>query len=304
MVTADPSLFSGVFMVSIALILVLLIGISFVVGWELPGTTIRRPAVMGILNLTPDSFSDGGRFNDIEVATARAAELEALGADVIDLGGESSRPGAKSVPLDEEIRRVIPVIEQITDQLKIPISVDTMKPELASRAIQLGASIINDIRGLEDDRMVEVVANADVGVVLMHIKGTPMTMQNNPSYDNVCDEVFTYLDQRISRAESAGIRRSRIAIDPGIGFGKSSSHNLALLQSIDRLRTFGCPILIGTSRKRFLWGLTQREVEDRLVGSVVSSLASLVGGADIVRVHDVGGMVDAITVWRAIRGID
>jgi dihydropteroate synthase len=257
---------------------------------------------MGILNLTPDSFSDGGLAPDLDAAVSRAETLVSDGADLLDLGGESSRPGADPVSTDEEIRRVLPVVEALAGRVAVPLSIDTTKPEVASLAMRAGASVINDIRGLlGDDELPRVVAESGAAVVLMHMKGTPRTMQRHPSYADVVTEVYDELARRIDRAESFGIDRPRIAIDPGIGFGKTASHNWELLRNLDRLAGLGCAVLIGISRKRFLGDLTGRDVGERATASVVSSLLAIDLGADIVRVHDIAPMADALKVWSAIR---
>lgn len=258
---------------------------------------------MGIVNLTPDSFSDGGQFLALESAKGHALKLVADGADLLDLGGESSRPGAEIVPLDEELRRLIPPLEAIREAVGVPISVDTVKAEVARRALALGASIVNDITALSGDpEMVRVVAESSAGVVLMHMAGTPRTMQNDPRYDNVVEEVRDYLARRIDWAEAHGIPRSRIAIDPGIGFGKTGEHNRTLLRNLPGFATLGCVVLVGTSRKQFLGPLTNRPMAERQTASIVSSLAALVSGARVVRVHDVGPMVDAVRVWDVLQG--
>jgi dihydropteroate synthase len=283
-------------------IMLLLASALGLADWVLPGHVIRRPAVMGILNLTPDSFSDGGLAPDLDAAISRAETLVSDGADLLDLGGESSRPGADPVSTDEEIRRVLPVVEALAGRVAVPLSIDTTKPEVASLAMRAGASVINDIRGLlGDDELPRVVAESGAAVVLMHMKGTPRTMQRHPSYADVVTEVYDELARRIDRAESFGIDRPRIAIDPGIGFGKTASHNWELLRNLDRLAGLGCAVLIGTSRKRFLGDLTGRDVGERATASVVSSLLAIDLGADIVRVHDIAPMADALKVWSAIR---
>jgi dihydropteroate synthase len=283
-------------------IMLLLASALGLADWVLPGHVIRRPAVMGILNLTPDSFSDGGLAPDLDAAVSRAETLVSDGADLLDLGGESSRPGADPVSTDEEIRRVLPVVEALAGRVAVPLSIDTTKPEVASLAMRAGASVINDIRGLlGDDELPRVVAESGAAVVLMHMKGTPRTMQRHPSYADVVTEVYDELARRIDRAESFGIDRPRIAIDPGIGFGKTASHNWELLRNLDRLAGLGCAVLIGTSRKRFLGDLTGRDVGERATASVVSSLLAIDLGADIVRVHDIAPMADALKVWSAIR---
>ena len=274
--------------------------------WEACGRAIVAdgvPKVMGIVNVTPDSFSDGGLAGTLEAAVTPALRLVAEGADLLDLGGESSRPGAEPVPLDEELRRVIPVVEALATLVTVPISVDTTKAEVARRALRAGASIINDIRGLDGDpELSRLVAESGAGVVLMHMAGTPQTMQVDPRYDDVVQEVRDDLARRIERAEALGITRDRIAIDPGIGFGKTLAHNLELLRNLDRFANLGRALLVGTSRKGFLGTLTGRPVGDRATASVVSSLAAVARGANVVRVHDVGPMVDAIKVWTALQG--
>jgi dihydropteroate synthase len=259
---------------------------------------------MGIVNVTPDSFSDGGRWLGLDEAVAYAWKLVEEGADILDIGGESSRPGAEVVPVDEEIRRVVPVIEALSGQIPIPISVDTTKSEVAAAALAAGASILNDIRGLDDPEMLALAARSEAGVVLMHMQGTPQTMQLNPSYDDVVREVRDDLARRIDRAVLAGIPLERIAIDPGIGFGKTFEHNLALLKNLEAFTTLGCVLLMGTSRKGFLVKLTRHRTEDRTMASVTSALASTSAGARVVRVHDVGPTVDALRVWEGHRRWD
>lgn len=261
-----------------------------------------RPRVMGIVNATPDSFSDGGLAFRPGDALARAEALAAEGADLLDVGGESSRPGATPVGLDEEIRRVVPVVEALAARLPIPISIDTTKPEVARLAFDAGAAILNDITALSDPAMLPLVAEDGAGVVLMHMQGDPRSMQVAPHYDDVVAEVLRFLSDRIEVAERAGIPRERIAIDPGIGFGKTFDHNLTLLRNLDRFATLGCALLVGVSRKGFLGKLTGRDVADRATASVVCSLGAIDRGAGIVRVHDVGAMVDAIKVWTAVGG--
>jgi dihydropteroate synthase len=260
---------------------------------------------MGIVNVTPDSFSDGGRALAVEDAVSHALRLVDEGADLLDVGGESSRPGAEPVGLDEELRRVVPAVEALAPRVAVPISVDTTKAEVARQALKAGASIINDITALGGDPdLARVVADAGAAVVLMHMQGTPGTMQDAPSYDDVVNVVHDFLARRVEWAEARGIPRARIAIDPGIGFGKTIEHNLDLLRNLNRFATLGCAILIGTSRKGFLGALTGRPVSGREAASVASSLAAASRGASVVRVHDVAPMVDAIKVWGAICGWD
>jgi len=275
------------------------------IRWEARGIAIvdgPRPRVMGIVNVTPDSFSDGGRSATLDAALRLAGRLVAEGADLLDIGGESSRPGADVVPIAEEIARVVPVVEAIASRIPVIVSVDTTKLEVARLALEAGAHIINDIRGLDEPGLAGLVARSGAGVVLMHMQGTPRTMQLDPRYDDVVREVRDDLARRVDRAERAGIPRSRIAIDPGIGFGKRTVHNLELLRGLEQLTTVGCPILIGTSRKGFLGKIIGRPLDDRVGASVASALAAAAAGAKILRVHDVGPTVDALKVWEAQRG--
>jgi dihydropteroate synthase len=260
-----------------------------------------RPRIMGILNVTPDSFSDGGQWASFDSALAHAEAMAAEGADLIDLGGESSRPAAEPVPENEEIRRVIPVLEALRDCLTVPVSIDTAKPSVARLAIASGASVINDIGGLRDPEMVRVIADTDAAVVIMHMAGTPQTMHINPHYDDVVLEVRDALARALDKAESAGIARHRVALDPGIGFGKTTRHNLDLLRNLPAFASLGCTLLVGLSRKGFLGEITGRPRNQRVSASVVGSLASAVNGARVLRVHDVGPMADALKVWNAIK---
>jgi dihydropteroate synthase len=271
-------------------------------GRALVPEACARPLIMGVVNATPDSFSDGGRFADPEAAVAHALALEAQGAGLLDIGGESSRPGAEVVPAAEELRRIIPVIRALAARSRVPISVDTAKPEVAAAALEAGAAVINDIGGLREPAMLEAVSGSSAGVVIMHMAGTPRTMQQDPRYGDVVREVRDYLAGRVDAAIAAGIARERIAIDPGIGFGKTTEHNLELLRHIGELRSLGCAVLIGTSRKSMWGAVTKRPVAERLISSVVSSLASGFLGAEVIRVHDVEAMADALAVWGAIVG--
>ena len=276
--------------------------------WEARDRTIRVagdsiPGVMGIVNITPDSFSGGGQSISAAAAVEHARSLIQQGADLLDLGAESTRPGSDPVPVEEELSRLLPVLEQLGSESAVPLSIDTSKARVAELALARGASIINDVTALHGDPdMVRVVAESGAGVVLMHMLGTPRTMQVNPRYDDVASEVLSFLAGRIAWCEARGIPRSRIALDPGIGFGKTFEHNLELLRNLRRFANLGCTLLVGTSRKGLLGTLTGRDVSDRVVASAVSSLAACVGGARVVRVHDVAAMVDAIKVWTSIRG--
>jgi dihydropteroate synthase len=276
--------------------------------WRTSGRTILAgddpvPKVMGIVNATPDSFSDGGRFAGPGEVGDHARRLIDAGADLLDIGGESSRPGSEPVPLTEELRRVLPVVEALAAAVSVPLSIDTTKAEVARQALQAGAAIVNDISAMAaEPEMARVVADAGAGVVLMHMRGVSKTMQDDPRYHDVIGEVYDFLARRVDWSESLGIPRERIAVDPGIGFGKTIAHNLEILRNLHRFDTLGCAVLIGTSRKRFLGTITGRGVGERATATAVSSLAACVAGARVVRVHDVAATVDAIKVWGAIRG--
>ena len=265
-------------------------------------TRQRLPLLMGILNTTPDSFSDGGQFHALDQAVARALQMEADGAGIIDIGGESTRPGAEPVTLEEELRRTIPVIRELSQTLKVPISIDTTKSEVARQALDAGAEIVNDISGLTfDPQMMEVCRDMDAGICLMHIQGTPQTMQQNPHYKDVVSEVSEFLQQQVDRCLMAGIAPERMCVDPGIGFGKTADHNLQLLKAIPRLQTeLQRPVLIGHSRKRFLSKILGRSVEDRESGTVGVSIALAQLGVDILRIHDVRSVRDALIAWDTI----
>jgi len=250
---------------------------------------------MGVVNVTPDSFSDGGRFEDAEAAIAHAHSLIDDGAHILDVGGESSRPGAAPVSVEEELRRVLPVVRQLRD---VPVSVDTRRPEVMRAALDFGASMINDIEALSAPGALEAVARSDCAVCLMHKQGEPATMQRDPHYDDVVAEVKSYLDERVKAAKAAGIGADRIVVDPGFGFGKTVEHNLELLR---RLKEFSSsPVLAGLSRKSSLAKITGRAVGDRLAGSLAMALLALQGGAKILRVHDVKETRDVIAVWEAV----
>lgn len=262
----------------------------------------QRTLIMGILNVTPDSFADGGRFFKLTDAVTHAKQMAADGADLIDIGGESTRPGAEPVPVDEELRRVIPVIKAIRQELDIPISIDAYKAEVAEQALEAGANLVNDISALRfDEQMKEVVAKYKVPVVLMHMRGTPKTMQQNPTYKDVVKEIMAFLRERIEAAASAGIARENIIVDPGIGFGKLGWHNLEILRRLAEFRALGCPILVGTSRKAFIGQILKTEVSERLEGTIASVIISVMHGADIVRVHDVKEVKRAVEIADAIK---
>ncbi|HTY20416.1 MAG TPA: dihydropteroate synthase [Geobacteraceae bacterium] len=261
----------------------------------------RRPCIMGILNVTPDSFSDGNRFFSTEKAVERAFEMEEEGADIIDIGGESTRPFAPPVDADEEIRRVIPVIEKIAGRLKIPVSIDTYKASVAERAIAAGAEIINDISAfMFDERMVEVVATAAAGLVLMHTRSRPSVMQKDTDYISIVSEIFRALHRSVSLAEAHAIDRGRIVIDPGIGFGKNVEGNLEILRRLAEFRSIGCPIMVGTSRKSFIGQILGRETGERLFGTAATMAIALANGASVFRVHEVKEMRDVLDMTMAL----
>ena len=260
---------------------------------------LSRPQVMGIVNVTPDSFSDGGRHADTARALAHCERLVKEGADILDIGGESTRPGAAPVPLEQELQRVLPVLEGAL-ALGVPVSVDTIKPEVMQRALERGVDIVNDIHALTRPGAVEAVAaHPDAGVCLMHMRGDPATMQQRPAYDDVVAEVVAFLRERLQVVQAHGVAAERIVLDPGIGFGKSVEHNLELMRRQRELLALGHPLLLGWSRKSTLGALTGRPVEERLAASVAAALASVQQGARIVRVHDVAPTVDALKVWGA-----
>ena len=260
-----------------------------------------RTHLMGVLNVTPDSFSDGGKFFKLEEAIKQGLKLAEEGADMIDIGGESTRPGSEPVTIEEELRRVIPVIEELTKMIQVPISIDTYKSRVAKEALDSGASMVNDISGLRyDPEMKKVIAKYDVPVVLMHIKGTPKNMQENPHYDNLIEEIKTYLIESIKIAKEAGIDGDKIIIDPGIGFGKTPEDNLRILKNLNEFTELGRPLMVGVSRKSFIGKILNLPTEERLEGSLASMAAAIMNDANILRVHNVkeskrvAKLVDAI----------
>lgn len=264
----------------------------------------RRPLLMGILNVTPDSFSDGGRFLRTEAALHRANEMAEEGADMIDVGGESTRPGAATVDVAEEISRVVPVIRALKAGLSLPVSVDTRKAEVAAAALEAGADIVNDVTALGDPNMAGVVADHGAGLVVMHMRGTPQTMQLDPRYDDVVREVAADLRAALDRAEAGGIPAERVVVDPGIGFGKTTDHNLELMARLDELLSLGCPVLLGPSRKSFIGQLLGGiPPEERAVGTAAACVAGLLRGARIFRVHDVHMVRQALDVAEAIHRV-
>lgn len=262
----------------------------------------RQPLIMAVLNITPDSFSDGGQFFDPDRALQQALRMEAEGADLIDVGGESTRPGAAPVSVEEEIRRVVPIVERLSKQLAIPISIDTTKSEVAQRAIEAGASIINDVSGfMRDPRMLSVAANGKSGLVIMHTKGTPQTMQRHPRYRDLIGEIHRFLSERIDAAAAHRIPRNRIAIDPGIGFGKTANHNLKILHRLGDFSDLGVPLLVGPSRKSFIGRILDLPPSERLEGTAAAAAIAVFQGARIIRVHDIKPLVRVVRVAEAIR---
>lgn len=268
-------------------------------SFALEGGASLEPVVMGILNITPDSFSDGGRYQGLEFALTHAESMIRDGATMIDIGGESTRPGAPGVPLDEELRRVMPALYALRT-LDVALSVDTTKPEVMREALIAGADMINDINGFRAPGALAAVQDSDCGLCVMHMQATPATMQQAPQYGDVVEEVIGYLAARVDQMTAAGIERARICVDPGFGFGKTVEHNYALLQGLARIRdALDLPVLAGMSRKSMIGAVTGRPVEQRVAGSIGAALAAVAQGAKIVRVHDVAETVDALKVWHA-----
>jgi dihydropteroate synthase len=263
------------------------------------GGARSRPLVMGILNMTPDSFSDGGQYYSLDLALSRAEQMIAEGADIIDVGGESSRPGVAPLPLAEELQRVMPVLYALRNCGK-PLSIDTYKPEVMREAIVAGVDMVNDINGFRAPGALEAVADADCALCVMHMQGEPQSMQRDPRYADAVHEVSVFLHARVDAMQQAGIARERLCIDPGFGFGKTLEHNLALLKHVRQIQSeLGLPLLAGLSRKSMIGSLTGKAVEGRLAGSLAAALAAAAQGARILRVHDVAETVDALTVWQA-----
>ncbi len=265
---------------------------------------LDRPQVMGIVNVTPDSFSDGGAHDTLEAAVAHGLKLADEGADLLDIGGESTRPGAEAVPLEEELRRVVAVIERLVKETSLPISIDTSKPEVMRAVVQAGAGMINDVYGLRREGALEAAAALGVPVVLMHMQGEPRSMQEAPDYDDVVGDVHRFLAERIFAAEMSGIAKKNIVVDPGFGFGKNTQHNLTLLAQLERIAELGVPVLAGLSRKRSIGEITGRDLPaERVAGSVAAHLIAAQRGAKILRVHDVAATVDALKVWNAVAAV-
>ncbi len=277
-------------------------------GWSgaplsLPGgrrLVLDRPQVAGILNVTPDSFSDGGKFCQLDAALAQADKMVQDGASVLDIGGESTRPGAKAVSTNEELDRVLPVIEAILSRLDVVVSVDTSTPEVMRGAVSLGAHLINDVRALSRPEAMSTVVELGVPVILMHMQGQPGTMQQQPVYGDVVEEVLGYLAERVRLLESHGFARDKVLIDPGFGFGKDYGHNVALFRQLERFVSLGFPVMVGVSRKRMIGTITGQEVPGRVTGSVVAAVLAVQKGATLLRVHDVAETVEALKVLAAL----
>lgn len=261
---------------------------------------LSRPHIMGIVNVTPDSFSDGGKYASTDLAVEHGLQLIAEGADILDIGGESTRPGATPVSLDDELERVIPVIEALSAVTTVPLSIDTYKPEVMRAAIAAGADIVNDVRALQEPNALETVGESNVGICLMHMQGTPQTMQLDPAYTDVVAEVKQFLMDRLVTTLAYGIAKERILLDPGFGFGKTTAHNIALIQHLDSLADLGLPLLVGLSRKSVLGKISGGDESQRLHASIAASVISVMKGAKIVRVHDVKATADALKVVAAI----
>jgi dihydropteroate synthase len=271
--------------------------------WTIRGraVSLARPLIMGIVNVTPDSFSESGAHASYQAALDHAKQLIDDGADLIDIGGESTRPGAADVPADEELQRVLPLIEALASG-DVPVSIDTSKPVVMRAALDAGAAIVNDVAALRAPGAVEVVAASSCGVVVMHMQGTPRTMQTAPAYADVVSEVSDFLRERVGALVDAGVARERIVVDPGFGFGKTAAHNFALLRQLGRFAALGVPLLVGLSRKSMLGVATGRAVGERVVASAVAAVLAVQRGARIVRVHDVAATRDALRIWNAIEG--
>jgi len=262
---------------------------------------LDRPRVMGIVNVTPDSFSDGGEHASLEDAVAHGLKLAEEGADILDVGGESTRPGAADVPLEEELRRIVPVVSQLARETALPISIDTSKPEVMRAAVEAGAGMVNDVYALRREGALDAAAALGVPVVLMHMLGEPRSMQDDPRYDDVVAEVHRFLAERIFAAEMAGIAKKNIVVDPGFGFGKTRDHNLLLLARLERYTELGVPLMAGLSRKKTIGDLTGRaDPHQRVHGSVAAHVIAAQRGAKLLRVHDVAATVDALKVWAAV----
>ncbi len=263
---------------------------------------MERPLVMGVLNVTPDSFSDGGAHLAPDAAIQRGLEMVAEGADLLDVGAESTRPGSDPVPPQEEWRRLEPVLKVLVDRAGVPLSVDTYKPETAAKALDVGVDMVNDVTALRDDRMVQTVAKQDVPAILMHMQGEPKTMQRNPQYEEVVADILRFLRERMAHAVEGGVDEEKLLVDPGIGFGKTLDHNLEILRRLEEFRSLGRPILVGPSRKSFIGAVLDTDVEQRLEGSLAAAVLAASRGAHVVRVHDVRETVRALRLADAVLG--
>jgi len=261
---------------------------------------LSKPKIMGILNVTPDSFSDGGRFLCADSAVSHALQMVEDGADIIDVGGESTRPGAENISLEAELQRVVPIVETLAKQLNVPISVDTTKPEVMRASIERGAAMINDVTGLQAVGALEVVQTSNVAVCIMHMQAQPRTMQTNPQYGDVVGTVSSFMQAQVAKCEAAGISRKRLLVDPGFGFGKTLAHNLALFKHLSQLAPVGIPVMVGVSRKRMLGEITGQAVHDRGTASVVAAVLAIMNGASVVRVHDVKETRQGLQVAEAL----
>ncbi|MFH1835461.1 MAG: dihydropteroate synthase [Methanobacteriota archaeon] len=261
---------------------------------------LDKTLVMGILNVTPDSFFDGGSWVDVDAAVERGREMVELGADIIDVGGESTRPGSDMVPIKEELKRVLPVVEALACELRVPISIDSYKPEVVEKAISAGASMVNDVYGLRSVGMAELVAESGLPVVVMHMQGSPKNMQENPSYNDVVMDIKSFFKERIMHAKSHGVLEKQIILDPGIGFGKTLDHNLEILRRLPEFRDLGLPLLIGASRKSMIGEILNAPPCDRLSGSLAIAVIAAAKGANILRVHDIGETVAVLKVADTI----
>lgn len=263
--------------------------------------SLTRPKVMGVLNVTPDSFSDGGNYLSLDQALLHAAKMHKDGADIIDIGGDSTRPGSGETPLQEELDRVIPVVESLSSRLDVAISVDSSKPEMMEQAVHAGAAMINDVFALRKEGALEMVAGLDAAICLMHMQGFPESMQEAPVYDDLPGDVIRFLAERVANCAAAGIDKKRMVVDPGFGFGKNDAHNLKLLANLDQFAELGLPLLVGLSRKQLLGNLTGKPVGERASAGIAAALAAIDRGANIVRTHDVATTVDALKIAEAIK---
>ena len=262
---------------------------------------LDRPRIMGVLNVTPDSFSDGGKFLNPEIAVRHARQMVEEGADIIDVGGESTRPGPQGISVPEELERVMSVVERLVKEISVPISIDTQKPEVADEALGIGVHMLNDISGLRSPKMLTIAAKHNVPTIIMHMQGTPETMQKNPQYENVVEEIAEELCKQAAQAKAAGI--DQVIVDPGIGFGKTLEHNLQILKHLKRFTDLGYPLMVGPSRKGFLGKILGTEVHDRLEGTLAAVVVSVMHGANIVRVHDVKECARALQIVHAIQTV-